>query len=176
MGSLCLHHRTIMKPRALQTPRSILLRATLLLAVIATTLCTGVTAAAANTVERTRTHESFDMDFGSDLCGFPLTAHAQMKTTTKTFLDGSGQPIRGIVTGPIAVWFTNGLTGSTVRTSVPGPIFFDAQGQPVRGTGAWASFTSDGELVWAAGQIELDRWGTILSIRGMSRSVCDLVA
>ncbi len=126
--------------------------------------------------ERTPVHESFDMTFPDDTCDFPLSAHAEMKVTMKTFLDGKGQPVRGISNGSIMVWFTNGHNGSTRRLSVPGPTFSDAAGQPVRGTGAWVSYTTEGELVWAAGNLELDEWNTITSIRGRSRSVCEFVA
>lgn len=121
-------------------------------------------------------HESFDMVFDEGTCDFPLLAHAEMKVTMKTFLDGAGQPIRGIVTGPITVWFTNGQNGSAHRVSIPGPTFFDASGRAVRGAGAWVSFTTDGELVWAAGHLEVDEWNTIVSIKGTSRSICELVA
>ena len=150
-----------------------LLGATLLAAVA--TLFAGVGAAEAQPA-RSRAQESFGVDFGEDLCGFPLTAHAEMKTTTKTFLDGEGRPVRGITTGPISVWFTNGTTGRTERVSIPGPTFFDAEGVAVRGTGAWATFTADGRFVWAAGHLELDASNSILSMRGTSREICDLVA
>jgi hypothetical protein len=146
-----------------------------ILVAIVATLCIGSSAASAAPAERTTMHESFDMDFG-DTCDFPLLAHAEMKVTLKTFLDGAGQPVRGIMTGPITVWFTNGATGSTHRLSIPGPTFFDADGRAVRGAGAWASFTADGEFVWAAGHLEIDEWNTITSIRGTSRSICELVA
>lgn len=146
-----------------------------MIAAITTSLCISTSGASATPAERTPVHESFDMTFPDGTCDFPLSAHAEMKVTMKTFLDGKGQPVRGISTGSIMVWFTNGDDGSTRRLSVPGPTFVDVAGQPVRGTGAWVSYTTEGELVWAAGHLEIDEWNTITSIRGRSRSVCELV-
>ena len=155
--------------------RQILRPTTLILTAVATSLCIGSATASAAPAERTPIHESFDMVF-EDACDFPLLAHAEMKVMLKTFFDGTGQPVRGIMTGPITVWFTNGQNGSTRRLSIPGPTFFDASGRAVRGAGAWVSFTTDGELVWAAGHLEVDEWNTIMSIKGTSRSICELVA
>ena len=146
-----------------------------MLAAIAASLCISSSTASAAPAERGTIHESFDMAFDEGTCEFPLTAHAEMKVTMKTFFDGAGLPVRGISTGPITVWFTNGRDGTTHRVSIPGPTFLDAAGRAVRGAGAWVSFTGAGELVWAAGHLELDEWNTILSIRGTSRSICELV-
>ncbi len=144
---------------------------------VAASLCIGSsTAASAAPAERTPMHESLDMVFDEGTCDFPLLAHAEMKVTVKTFLDGAGKSVRGIMTGPITVWFTNGQNGSIRRLSIPGPTFFDASGRAVRGAEAWVSFTTDGELVWAAGHLEVDEWNTIVSIKGTSRSICELVA
>ena len=168
-----VHHRTLVN---IHFVRQILRPATLILTAVAVSLCIALATASAAPAERTPMHESFDMVFDEDTCYFPLLAHAEMKVTLKTFFDGSGQPVRGIMAGPITVWFTNGHTGSTDRVSIPGPTFFGAEGRAVHGAGAWASFTTDGELVWAAGHLEVDEWNTIVSIQGTSRSICELVA
>lgn len=167
-----VHHQPLMNILIRRARRP----TTLILTAIAASLCIFSNTASAAPAERTLIHESFDMVFDEGTCDFPLLAHAEMKVTMKTFLDGAGQPVRGIMTGPITVWFTNGHDGSTRRLSIPGPTFFDAAGRAVRGAGAWASFTTDGELVWAAGHLEVDEWNTIVSIQGTSRSICELVA
>lgn len=120
-------------------------------------------------------HDEFDVDFGADLCGFPLTAHVVQTVTLTTFFDAEGNVTRAQLTGPISVVFTNGNTGESRRLSIPGPTFFDADGNPIRGTGAWAVFTSDGGFVWAAGNIVFDEFGNAAEITGMSVSVCDLL-
>jgi hypothetical protein len=61
----------------------------------------------------------------------------------------------------------------SVSFSIPGPSFFDAEGNLISGTGTWATFTSDGGF-WAAGNILFDEFGNAAEITGTSVSVCDL--
>lgn len=121
-----------------------------------------------------RSSDVFDIDLGDDLCGFPLLAHVEQTVTLTTFYDAEGDPVRGILTGPITVTFTNDLTDETIRLAIPGPSFFDAEGNLVRGTGSWATGTTDGGFVWAAGNIVFDESGNATEITGHSVSVCDL--
>jgi hypothetical protein len=138
-----------------------------------TMLFTGAALATPPTHERSS--DVFDFDLGEELCGFPLLAHVEQDVTLTTFYDAEGNPVRSILRGPITVAFTNGATGETVRLSIPGPSFFDAEGNLIRGTGTWATFTSDGTLVWAAGNIIFDEFGNASEITGRSVSVCDLL-
>lgn len=92
------------------------------------------------------------------------------------YLNSDGDPVRGILTGRLIAWFTNGDTGATRRLSISGPTFMDADGRTVRGTGSWATFTVDGDFVWATGNMDMDDFGTILRLRGHQRLVCDLVS
>jgi hypothetical protein len=124
---------------------------------------------------RETAHDVIDVDLGDELCGFPLLAHVEQTVTRTTFFDPSGNPTGGLVTGPISITFTNVTTGGSVRLAIPGPTFLDADGNAVRGTGTWVTFTSDGAFIWAAGNIVFDSEGNATEIRGASVSVCDLV-
>jgi hypothetical protein len=139
---------------------------------VVTILSTGVASAIPPTHERSS--DVFDVDLGDELCGFPLLAHVEQTVKLTTFYDADGNPVRGILRGPITVTFTNGDTGETIRLAIPGPSFFDAEGNLIRGTGTWATFTSDGGFVWAAGNITFDEFGNATEIRGRAVSVCDL--
>jgi hypothetical protein len=121
-----------------------------------------------------RSQASLEVDFGSEICGFPLLAHVEQSLTVTTFFDADGEPTGGLVTGPIFVTFTDGH--DSVRLAIPGPTFLDAEGDPVRGTGPWVTFTSGGEFVYAVGNIRFDADGNAVEISGMSVSVCDLLA
>jgi len=138
-----------------------------------TMLFTGAALATPPTHERSS--DVFDVDLGEELCGFPLLAHVEQDVTLTTFYDREGNPTRGRLTGPIKVVFTNAITGESRRLSISGPTFFDAEGNPIRGTGSWATFTSDGDFVWAAGNITFDEFGNAAEIRGRSVSICDLL-
>ena len=151
-------------------------RAMLVTLVLMTTAAVLSPSAGAQEPERFRAYDEFDIDFGEDLCGFPLLAHVVQTTTFHMFFDRNHDPVRGLLTGPITVWFTNGDTGTTRRLSIPGPTFTDAEGIAVRGTGTWVTMTIDGDFVWAAGNMVLDEFNTILSLRGRARPVCGLVA
>ena len=122
------------------------------------------------------THETFsdtfDIDFGDEICGFQLLAHVEQTVTLKTFFDRDGNPTGGILTGPIFVTFSSG--DATVQLAIPGPSFFDAGGNLVKGTGTWATFTSDGRFVWAAGNIVFDEFGNASQITGAEVNICDL--
>jgi hypothetical protein len=133
------------------------------------------TPASATAPVRQTSHDVFDVNFGDQLCGFTLLAHVEQTVTLTTFFDASGNPTGGLLTGPIFVTFTNGDTGESVRLAIPGPSFFDAQGNLTSGTGPWATFTSEGGFVWAAGNIVFDEFGNAAEITGTSVSICDLL-
>jgi hypothetical protein len=133
------------------------------------------TSASATPPVRETSHDVFDIDFGDVCGGFTLLAHVEQTVTLTTFFDSSGNPTGGLLTGPIFVTFTNSETGESVSFSIPGPSFFDAEGNLISGTGTWATFTSDGGFVWAAGNIVFDEFGNAAEITGTSVSVCDLL-
>jgi hypothetical protein len=133
------------------------------------------TPASATPPTRETSHDVFDIDFGDVCGGFSLLAHVEQTVTLTTFFDASGNPTGGLLTGPIFVTFTNSETDESVRLSIPGPSFFDADGNLISGAGAWATFTSDGGFVWAAGNIVFDEFGNASDISGTSVSVCDLL-
>jgi hypothetical protein len=63
-----------------------------------------------------------------------------------------------------------------VTLAIPGPTFFDAEGNIVGGTGAWAAPTPDGDWIWAVGNLVFDEFGNVTEITGTSVSICDLLA
>lgn len=133
------------------------------------------TPASASAPVRETSHDVFDLDLGDVCGGFSLLAHVEQTVTLTTFFDASGNPTRGLLTGPIFVTFANSETEESVTLAIPGPTFFDAQGNIIRGTGAWATTTPDGGWVWAAGNIVFDESGNATEIRGKSVSICDLL-
>lgn len=145
----------------------------LVLAIGALTLLS-VSVASARPPTHERSSDVFDVDLGDELCGFPLLAHVEQTVTLTTFYNAAGDPVRGILRGPITVTFTNDLTGETIQKSISGPSFFDAEGNLIRGTGSWATATSDGGFVWATGNIVFDSNGNATEITGHAVSVCDL--
>jgi hypothetical protein len=124
---------------------------------------------------RETSHDVIDVDFGDELCGFTLLAHIDQTVTLTTLLDAEGNPTGGLLTGRIFVTFTNGDTEESVSLAIPGPSFFDAEGNVIRGTGTWATFTSDGGFVWAAGNIVFDEFGNASEITGKSVNICDML-
>jgi hypothetical protein len=134
------------------------------------------TPASATAPVRETSHDVFDIDFGDVCGGFSLLAHVEQTVTLTTFFDANGDPTGGLLTGPIFVTFSNSETGDSVTFAIPGPTFFDAEGNITRGTGAWAAPTPDGEWLWAAGDLVFDEFGNVSEITGTSVSICDLLA
>ena len=139
-----------------------------------TLLFTGAASATPPTRERS-IDDVFDFEIGEELCGFTVLVHVEQTVTFTTYYDRQGNPTRSKLTGPIKVVFTNAVTGASRRLSIPGPTFYDAEGNRIRGTGAWAVTTPDGSWVWAAGNITFDEFGNAAEIRGRSVSICDLL-
>jgi hypothetical protein len=115
-----------------------------------------------------------DLDFPAGaVCDFALHVHLEMKTTVKTFVDGSGNPTRGISTGRIHAWETNVETGETHFSSISGPSFFDASGSLVRGTGSWSGIQlQDGTWIRASGRITFDANAIVVAVRGHVEPLC----
>jgi len=147
-----------------------LLAASALVAMILGTLL--ASPAGATPPTRETSGDTFDVDFGDGVCGFPLLAHIEQTVTLTTFFDRYGKQTGGIITGPIFVTFSSG--DASIQLAIPGPSFLDADGNVVRGTGTWVTFTSDGGFVWAAGNIVFDEFGNASQIRGVEVSICDL--
>src|SRR3990170_2051611 len=120
---------------------------------------------------RETSSDTFDVPLDG-VCVFPLLAHIEQTVTLTTFFDRFGKQTGGIITGPIFVTFSSG--DASIQLAIPGPSFLDADGNVVRGTGTWVTFTSDGGFVWAAGNIVFDEFGNASQIRGVEVSICDL--
>jgi len=111
------------------------------------------------------------------VCEFPVDVHVAQKTKTTTFVDRNGDPTRGISTGQIHVWETNGTTGKTVFSSISGPSFFDASGALVWGTGGWSGIQlQDGTWIHAHGLIAFDENSLVSWVRGHVEPLCDVLA
>jgi hypothetical protein len=111
------------------------------------------------------------------VCDFAVDVHLEMRTTTTTFVDANGDPIRGISTGKILAWETNADTGTTVFHSISGPSFFDASGALVWGTGAWSGIQlEDGTWIRAHGLIAFDANAMVTAVRGQVEPLCASLA
>jgi len=146
-----------------------LLAASALVAMILGTLL--ASPAGATPPTRETSSDTFDVPLDG-VCVFPLLAHIEQTVTLTTFFDRFGKQTGGIITGPIFVTFSSG--DASIQLAIPGPSFLDADGNVVRGTGTWVTFTSDGGFVWAAGNIVFDEFGNASQIRGVEVSICDL--
>jgi hypothetical protein len=110
------------------------------------------------------------------VCEFDMTAHVLGKNHLITFVDADGNPTGGFLSGQLFVTFTRDDTGATRTFTISGPTFFDENGNIVRGTGRWATFTVDGSFVIASGNFVMDAVGTILEAKGNLRDLCELMA
>lgn len=154
-------------------------RACLLSVIVVGLLVFGTAPAnAAKPVKEGGTAVEVDLQFPAGaVCEFPVDVHLEMKTKTITFVDGNGDPTRGISTGRIHAWETNADTGTTLFSSVSGPSFFDASGALVRGTGGWSGIQlQDGTWIRARGLIAFDTQGLVTAVRGHVEPLCDALA
>jgi hypothetical protein len=110
------------------------------------------------------------------VCAFDLTAHVVGKNHLLTFVDADGNQLGGFLGGQLFVTFTRDDAGAARTFTISGPSFFDENGTLVRGTGRWATFTSDGNFVIASGNFVMDAIATILEAKGNLRDVCELMA
>jgi hypothetical protein len=86
-----------------------------------------------------------------EACGFPLRFRVEGTTAFRLWFDADGAPIRARSTGRTWVTFTHGGTGATARFSIPGPSFFDADINLVRGTGRWFAMSAEGRPLILSG-------------------------
>jgi hypothetical protein len=82
---------------------------------------------------------------GGVVCDFDVQVDVQQKVKVITFRSERGAAFGGLSTGKIRVVLTNLETDDSRRLSIPGPSFFDVDGNLVIGTGPW--------LVWEPGAI-----------------------
>ena len=115
-----------------------------------------------------------------DVCSFPMTATVRGRTHSITFLDASGNEIRGFAGGQLFVTWQRDDTGFSRTFAISGPTFFDAQGDAVLGTGRWTTPMVDAGWVLAAGHLTFDGtqdgFSLISTMNGGSRSLCELMS
>lgn len=117
----------------------------------------------------------FELDF-TGICSFPLVARVQGSTHSLTFVDADGEAIRSWTGGQLFVTWIRTDTGASRRFAIPGPTFYGADGNPIRGTGTWANPELDGTWFMTAGIIVLDETYSTVSMVGRKWAVCDLMS
>jgi hypothetical protein len=114
-----------------------------------------------------------------DVCAFPMTAVVRGRTLAITFLDASGNAVRGFAGGQLFVTWTRDDTGFSRTFAISGPTFFDASGVAVLGTGRWTTPMVDAGWVLAAGHLTFDGtqdgFALISTMNGHAVSLCDLM-
>jgi hypothetical protein len=126
--------------------------------------------------ERSEEHISLRLPAG-EFCDFRVGIEVDQKVTLVTFGPRPGTWIGGILTGKIIAVVTNLQTGESVRLSIPGPTFFDVEGNVVVGTGPWLIF-QPGELFYAAGVLRFETTdeGVVAElVRGRQVDLCRLL-
>lgn len=111
-----------------------------------------------------------DLEF-AHACAFPIHVHIRVKGQLTTFVDGSGDPVRAIGTGPVFATVTNEDTGASFSIAASGPTFFDGNLDLVRSAGV-GLFIGD-ELFSVTGRVEFGPRGEIESIRGHATDLCE---
>ena len=89
---------------------------------------------------------------GDDFCRSDVQVDIEQKFKLIEFAGTRGTWISAITVGKITARLENVETGESVRLSIPGPGFIDAQGRTVRGTGPWLIFVP-GELLFVRGHM-----------------------
>ena len=116
-----------------------------------------------------------------DLCpGFELEATVRGKTHTITFVDASGDPVRQIAGGQLFVTWTRTDTGFSRTFTISGPGFYDAAGNPVRGTGRWTTPVAGTGWALVIGNLTIDGledgFALVVDHTGRATSICELMS
>ena len=124
------------------------------------------------------------------VCGFPVLLHdVRSKITVNTFFDREGNVTKQIGAGPLVVELTNLDTGEAIVVNISGPGVFTFEGDvlTVKAEGNWLFYFFPGELgsgdpglIWLTTglwvwEIRPDG-GSLLTHRGSSRDVCEILA
>jgi hypothetical protein len=114
------------------------------------------------------------------ICAFPLTAHVAGKNHFMTFVDNAGNSTRGLLGGQLFVTYTRDDTGASMTFAIPGPTFFDAEGNAILGTGRWTTPMADTGWVLASGHLTFegtrDGFSLIVSMNGSAKDLCALLS
>jgi hypothetical protein len=116
-----------------------------------------------------------------DVCSdFEMTATVRGKPHAITFVDASGDPIRGFAGGQLFVTWTRDDTGFSRTFTISGPTFYDGAGNPVRGTGRWTTPVAGTGWALVNGNLTFDGFqdgfSLVVAYRGRATSICDLMA
>jgi hypothetical protein len=115
-----------------------------------------------------------------DVCDFSMTATVRGRTYAITFVDASGDTVRGFSGGQLFVTWVRDDTGFARTFAIAGPTFYDSSGAAVRGTGRWTTPLEGTGWVLANGNLTLDGFedgfSLIASYRGNVSPICELMS
>jgi hypothetical protein len=115
---------------------------------------------------------------GEDFCGFDVFAELEQKFKFIAFSGDRGTFITAMTVGKLKVVLTNVDTGESISLSIPGPGFFDVEGNLVVGTGTWVVFVP-GALLYLSGHITFEPgpFGVEpVEVRGRQIDLCEVLA
>jgi hypothetical protein len=131
----------------------------------------GAWTVSASAADNSRITDTFDDVL--PFCADPIRAQGLVDEVLHVYYDRAGDPIRLAITGKVKVTLTNLATGATFSPNISGPLTIDlATGQPVS-RGGTLFVDNDGRLVVTNGRVVVAADGSILSIFGRVRSVCE---
>lgn len=115
-----------------------------------------------------------------DVCPeFQMTATVRGRTHSITFVDASGNVVRGFSGGQLFVTWTRDDTGFSRTFSIAGPTFYDANGDPVRGTGRWTTPLEGTGWALINGNLTLDGFqdgfSLVVDYKGHATAISDLM-
>jgi hypothetical protein len=115
---------------------------------------------------------------GEDFCGFDVLAELEQKFKFIAFSGDRGTFITAMTVGKLKVVLTNLETAESISLSIPGPGFFDVNGDLVVGTGTWVVFVP-GQLLYLSGRITFEPgpFGVEpVEVRGREIDLCEELA
>jgi hypothetical protein len=111
-----------------------------------------------------------------DFCDFAVRVDVTQKFKVIEFAGDRGTWITGLNVGKIKAVLTKlSAPRTTMALSIPGPGFFDRDGNLVRGTGPWLIFVP-GELLYIRGNITfggVPPFVVPLTVRGSTLDLCE---
>ena len=125
--------------------------------------------AAANKPLITRLEFNFDFPSAAgDFCTFPILVAVDQRVTLKTFLDASGNPVRGSVFVQSDFTATNLDNGNSLIEREASTLFFDipSEGNTFVGLPFRIKLPHGGQVSSDAGKIVIDTFGNITFVAG----------
>lgn len=123
----------------------------------------------------------FEVDISfPDVCDFSMTATVRGRTHAITFVDNSGEVVRGFSGGQLFVTWVRDDNDFARTFAIAGPTFYDSSGTAVQGTGRWTTPLDGTGWVLANGNLTFDGledgFSLIASYRGNVSPICELMS